>query len=79
MQRAPERRVFYVDVGNMPPNKAMGFVERVKNEIHQNVFQTKQVAVQLLWMRHTIHTIMEDYFLSKLLKAEVKVEVLPRW
>lgn len=35
VQRAPERRVFYVDVGNMPTHKAMAFVERVKNEIHQ--------------------------------------------
>ena len=35
IQRAPERRVFKVDVGNMPPHMAMAFVERVKNEIHQ--------------------------------------------
>ena len=35
VQRAPERRVFYIDVGNMPSHLAMGYVERVKNEIHQ--------------------------------------------
>jgi hypothetical protein len=35
IQRAPERLVFYVDVGNMPAHLAMGFVERVKNEIQQ--------------------------------------------
>jgi hypothetical protein len=35
VQRAPERRVFYIDVGNMPTNLAMAFVERVKNEIWQ--------------------------------------------
>jgi len=35
VQRAPERRVFYVDVGNMPSHLAMQFVERVKTEIHQ--------------------------------------------
>jgi hypothetical protein len=33
--RAPERRVFKIDVGNMPSHMAMQFVERVKNEIHQ--------------------------------------------
>ena len=33
--RAPERRVFYIDVGNMPSHLAMSFVERVKNEINQ--------------------------------------------
>jgi hypothetical protein len=35
VQRAPERRVFYIDVGNMPSHLAMGFVERVKNEVNQ--------------------------------------------
>ena len=35
VQRAPERRIFYVDVGNMPAHMAMAFVERVKNEIQQ--------------------------------------------
>jgi len=29
VQRAPERRVFYIDVGNMPTHLAMQFVERV--------------------------------------------------
>jgi hypothetical protein len=35
VQRAPERRVFKIDVGNMPSHLAMQFVERVKNEMHQ--------------------------------------------
>ena len=35
VSRAPERRVFKIDVGNMPSHMAMSFVERVKNEIHQ--------------------------------------------
>jgi hypothetical protein len=33
--RAPERRIFYIDVGNMPSHMAMSFVERVKNEVNQ--------------------------------------------
>ena len=41
VQRAPERRVFYIDVGNMPAHKAMGFVERVKNEVHQTRIPNK--------------------------------------
>ncbi len=35
VSRAPERRIFKIDVGNMPSHMAMSFVERVKNEIHQ--------------------------------------------
>jgi|APSaa5957512622_1039677.scaffolds.fasta_scaffold17870_2 hypothetical protein len=41
IQRAPERRVFYIDVGNMPSHMAMSFVERVKNEIHQRRIPTQ--------------------------------------
>lgn len=35
VQRAPDRRVFYIDTGTLPSHKAMQFVERVKNEIQQ--------------------------------------------
>lgn len=42
VQRAPERRVFKIDVGNMPSHMAMAFVERVKNEMHQRRIPTAQ-------------------------------------
>lgn len=35
VQRAPERRVFYIDVGSMPPAKARAHLDQIKNEIHQ--------------------------------------------
>ena len=35
VQRAPERRVFKVYTGTLPTQKAMAFVERVKNELQQ--------------------------------------------
>lgn len=35
VQRAPERRVFYVDTGRMPQHRAMAYLERIKNEIQQ--------------------------------------------
>ena len=41
IQRAPERRVFKVDVGNMPPHLAMAFVERIKNEVSQRRIPTQ--------------------------------------
>jgi hypothetical protein len=33
--RAPERRVFYVDVGNMPPQRVKQYLESIKNEMRQ--------------------------------------------
>ena len=41
VQRAPERRIFKIDVGNMVPHMAMAFVERIKNEIHQRRIPTQ--------------------------------------
>ena len=41
VQRAPERRVFKIDVGNMPSHMAMAFVERIKNEVHQRRIPTQ--------------------------------------
>jgi hypothetical protein len=41
VQRAPERRMFKIDVGNMPSHMAMAFVERIKNEVHQRRIPTQ--------------------------------------
>ncbi len=41
IHRAPERRVFYVDVGNMPPHRVMTYLEHIKNEINQRRIPTK--------------------------------------
>jgi hypothetical protein len=35
VQRAPERRIFYIDVGTMPPERAKRHIEMIKNDIHQ--------------------------------------------
>ena len=35
VQRAPERRVFYIDVGKMPPQRVKQYLEGIKNEIKQ--------------------------------------------
>lgn len=39
--RAPERRVFYIDVGQLQGQRAMQYVERVKNEIYQRRLPSK--------------------------------------
>ena len=79
VQRAPERRVFYVDVGNMPPNKAMGFVERVKNEIHQKRIPNKSGGgTTIMDAAYNPLSIMEDYFFAQTAEGRgSKVEVLP--
>jgi len=40
IQRAPERRVFYIDVGKMPPQRIKQYLEQIKNEIKQKKIPT---------------------------------------
>ena len=62
IQRAPERRVFKVDVGNMPSHMAMAFVERVKNEIHQKRLPSVGGGNQMMDATYNPLSINEDYF-----------------
>lgn len=79
VQRAPERRVFYIDVGNMPAHKAMGFVERVKNEVHQTrIPNMSGGGAKVVDAAYNPLSIMEDYFFAQTAEGRgSKVEVLP--
>ena len=79
VQRAPERRVFYVDVGNMPAHKAMSFVQRVKNEVHQTrIPNMSGGGTKVVDAAYNPLSIMEDYFFAQTAEGRgSKVEVLP--
>jgi hypothetical protein len=63
VQRAPERRVFKIDVGNMPSHMAMQFVERVKNEMHQRRIPTVQGGgANMMDASYNPLSINEDFF-----------------
>jgi hypothetical protein len=79
IQRAPERRVFYIDVGNMPSHLAMGFVERVKNEVNQRRIPSVTGGSQtVIDAGYNPLSINEDYFFPQTAEGRgSKVEVLP--
>jgi hypothetical protein len=79
VQRAPERRVFYIDVGNMPSHMAMSFVERVKNEIHQRRIPSATGGGQsVVDASYNPLSINEDYFFPQTAEGRgSKVETLP--
>jgi hypothetical protein len=79
VQRAPERRVFYVDVGNMPSHLAMQFVERVKTEIHQRrIPSTTGGGQNVIDSSYNPLSINEDYFFPQTAEGRgSKVETLP--
>jgi len=79
IQRAPERRIFYIDVGNMPSHLAMGFVERVKNEIHQRrIPSATGGSTNVIDSAYNPLSINEDYFFPTTAEGRgSKVETLP--
>ena len=79
IQRAPERRIFYIDVGNMPSHLAMGFVERVKNEIHQRrIPSATGGGGNVVDSAYNPLSINEDYFFPTTAEGRgSKVETLP--
>ena len=78
VQRAPERRVFYIDVGNMPTHLAMQFVERVKNEINQRRIPSTSGGVNYIDATYNPMSINEDYFFPQTAEGRgSKVDTLP--
>jgi hypothetical protein len=79
IQRAPERRIFYVDVGNMPAHMAMSFVERVKNEIQQRrIPSATGGGNNVVDASYNPLSTNEDYFFPQTAEGRgSKVETLP--
>jgi hypothetical protein len=79
VQRAPERRVFYIDVGNMPTHLAMGFVERVKNEVNQRRMPSVTGGGQsVIDAGYNPLSVNEDYFFPTTAEGRgSKVDLLP--
>ena len=78
VQRAPERRVFKIDVGNMPSHMAMAFVERIKNEIHQRRIPSLYGGQSVLDATYNPLSMNEDYFFPQTSEGRgSSVEMLP--
>jgi hypothetical protein len=77
--RAPERRVFKIDVGSMPSHMAMQFVERVKNEIHQRRIPSRTGGgSNIMDSSYNPLSINEDYFFPQTADGRgSSVETLP--
>lgn len=79
IQRAPERRMFKIDVGNMPPHMAMAFVERIKVEISQRRIPTQTGGgTNMMDATYNPLSTNEDYFFPQTADGRgSSVEVLP--
>lgn len=74
--RAPERRVFYIDVGNLPPVKAQEQVNRIMQSVkNRTVYNSSNGTVS---SQYNNMNMMEDFWLTRRDgNAKTEVQALP--
>ncbi len=76
--RAPERRVFYLDTGNMPAHKAKQYLEGVKNEVRQKRIPNSMDGQDKVDSVYNPMSTAEDYFFGTSANGRgSRVETLP--
>jgi len=73
LSRAPERRIFYVDVGNLPASKAEAFLETMKTRFKKEKFHNNQNQVDA---RYNPLAVDEDFFIPTRGNQGTKVDTL---
>lgn len=63
--RAPERRVFYIDVGKMPPNRVKQYLEQIKNEIRQKKIPSNNGDKSSVESVYNPQSMQEDFFFAQ--------------
>jgi hypothetical protein len=75
LTRAPERRIFYIDTGNLPTSKAEMFMERIKEKFKKEKFyNTPKGTVDA---RYNPMSMDEDYFVPTKNGKGTKIDTLP--
>jgi len=59
--RAPERRVFYINVGSIPPNEIEQFMERTVSKMKRTPYVDPQTGEYNL--KYNMQNMLEDYFI----------------
>tara|TARA_R110000751_G_scaffold4287_1_gene21024 strand:- start:3451 stop:5199 length:1749 start_codon:yes stop_codon:yes gene_type:complete len=75
LSRAPERRIFYIDVGQLPSSKAEAFIEDIKQRYKKEKFYNKQDGA--IDARYNPLSADEDYFVPTRGGAGTKIDTLP--
>jgi hypothetical protein len=75
LARAPERRVFYIDVTGMPSAKASLYIERVKEKFKKEKFYDQNTG--MIGGRYNPLAADEDFFVPIKGTQKTKIETLP--
>jgi len=61
IMRAPEKRIFYINVGNIPPNEVNGFVQQTINGMKKTPFMDQQTGDYNL--KFNVQNMLEDFYI----------------
>ena len=61
IMRAPEKRIFKIDVGNIPPNEIDNYMQRIINQMRKTPYVDPQTGDYNL--KFNMQNMLEDYFL----------------
>ena len=61
IMRAPEKRIFKIDVGNIPPNEVDNYMQRIINQMKKTPYVDEQTGEYNL--KFNMMNMLEDYFL----------------
>lgn len=75
LSRAPERRIFYIDTGNLPTSKAEMFIERIKQKFKKEKFYNSGNGT--VDARYNPLSMDEDFFVPTRNGAGTKIDTLP--
>lgn len=76
--RAPERRVFYIDTGNMPPQRVKQYMQQVRDEIRQKKTPGMNGGKEVVDGQYDASSIQEDMFFPVTAAGRgSRVETLP--
>ena len=75
LSRAPERRIFYVDTGNLPASKAEMYIERLKQKFKKEHFYHSSRGN--IDARYNPMSADEDFFVPIKGNSGTKIETLP--
>lgn len=64
VQRAPERRVFKIHTGKLPPHKASAYLERIKNEVQQKRIPNRAGGTSVVDATYNPQSMLEDFFFA---------------
>jgi hypothetical protein len=59
--RAPEKRVFYVNIGNIPPNEVEGYMQKMINKMKKTPVVDPQTGQYNL--RYNMQNVLEDFYI----------------